>query len=153
MTTIDNRYLFQSGLLVVVLSSVISCTGSMAVDREKPLLLQAEHVLKENPLPKNEKAQNLRIFQDDNSTSALVRVAAGGEIKAHFHKTHNEMVIVISGSGQLFINNKWVKIKTGNILVNPLHSVHAVKNTGNNDLVVVSIFTPAMKEPDRHFVN
>jgi mannose-6-phosphate isomerase-like protein (cupin superfamily) len=30
--------------------------------------------------------------------------------------------------------------------------VHSTKVTGNEPLVVISIFTPAMKEPDRHFV-
>jgi mannose-6-phosphate isomerase-like protein (cupin superfamily) len=30
--------------------------------------------------------------------------------------------------------------------------VHSTKNTGSGELVFISIFTPAMKETDRHFV-
>jgi len=35
---------------------------------------------------------------------------------------------------------------------NPMGKIHSSKVTSNEPYVVLSIFTPALKEPDRHFV-
>jgi mannose-6-phosphate isomerase-like protein (cupin superfamily) len=82
----------------------------------------------------------------------VLRLAEGALVKSHFHKTHNETVCVIKGTGQTMINDKWVDIKPGTVHFNPMGKVHATKNTGNEPLVVISIYTPAMKEPDTNFV-
>jgi mannose-6-phosphate isomerase-like protein (cupin superfamily) len=82
----------------------------------------------------------------------VLRLVEGVEVKNHCHKTHNEIVCVIKGIGQTMVGDKWVDIKPGTVHFNPMGKVHATKNTGNEPLVVISIFTPAMKEPDRHFV-
>ena len=60
---------------------------------------------------------------------------------------------MIKGSGQMLVNDKWVDLKAGTIHFNPMNAAHAVKNTAEEPLVAVSVFTPSMKEPDRHFVN
>jgi len=44
-------------------------------------------------------------------------------------------------------------VKPDTFHFNPMNKVHATKNTGNEHLVILSIFTPSMKEPDRYFVD
>jgi oxalate decarboxylase/phosphoglucose isomerase-like protein (cupin superfamily) len=34
-----------------------------------------------------------------------------------------------------------------------MNKVHATRNTGKEDLVVLVIYTPALKEPDQYFVD
>jgi mannose-6-phosphate isomerase-like protein (cupin superfamily) len=70
----------------------------------------------------------------------------------HFHKTQDETIYVIKGKGKMLVNNKWVDIKPRSFHFNPMGKVHSIKNIGNEPLVIISIFTPAMKEFDRHFV-
>jgi mannose-6-phosphate isomerase-like protein (cupin superfamily) len=82
----------------------------------------------------------------------VLRVTEGVEATPHVHKTHDETVYLIKGSGQMLINDKWFDFKLGSLHFNPMGKVHSVKNTGHEPLVAISIFTPAMKEPDRHFV-
>jgi mannose-6-phosphate isomerase-like protein (cupin superfamily) len=65
---------------------------------------------------------------------------------------HDESVYVIKGSGQMLVDDKWIDVKPGTVHFNPMNKVHATRNTGKDPLVVLSIFTPSMKEPDRHFV-
>jgi mannose-6-phosphate isomerase-like protein (cupin superfamily) len=43
-------------------------------------------------------------------------------------------------------------MKPGTLHFNPMGKVHSLKTTGNEPVVIISIFTPAMKETDRHFV-
>jgi quercetin dioxygenase-like cupin family protein len=81
-----------------------------------------------------------------------VRFAEGFAAKPHFHKSHNETTYIIRGTGQILINNTWIDVKSGNIHFNPMGKVHATRNTGNEQLVFIAIFTPAMKERDMIFV-
>jgi len=52
----------------------------------------------------------------------------------------------------MLVNDKWIDIKPGTLHSNPMGKVHHTKNTGNEPLVVIAIYTPAMKEPDSHLV-
>ncbi len=92
------------------------------------------------------------VAQDDTINLYVVRSLPGFLLKAHIHKTHDEAVYVIKGKGQMPINEKWVDIIPGSFHFKPMGKVHSLKNTGNEELVVISIFTPAVNEPDRHFV-
>ena len=94
----------------------------------------------------------INIVQDDTTTINVARFVEGAEVKPHFHKTHNEMIYVLKGSGQELINDKWIDIKPGSFHFNPMNKVHATKNTGKGELVFFSIFIPSMKETDRYFV-
>ena len=123
-----------------------------AADTTSQIIAHIDEILKANPLPPGEKAQTITIAQDDTISLLVLRAVEGVVIKSHLHKTHDETVYVIKGTGQMLVNDKWVDIKPGILHFNPMGKVHSTKVTGNEPLVVISIFTPAMKEPDRHFV-
>jgi oxalate decarboxylase/phosphoglucose isomerase-like protein (cupin superfamily) len=53
----------------------------------------------------------------------------------------------------MLINGKWIDVKPGTFHFSPMNRVHATRNTGKEHLVIFSIFTPSMKEPDRYFVD
>jgi mannose-6-phosphate isomerase-like protein (cupin superfamily) len=44
-----------------------------------------------------------------------------------------------------------VEVKAGSLHFNPANAVHAIRNTGTEPLVALVLFTPGMKETDRHF--
>ena len=136
------------GLSLLLLSS----TNLNAADTTSQVMTHIDEILKANPLEPGKPAQMIPIAQDDTISLFIVRAVPGFVLKSHFHKTHDETVYVIKGAGQMLINDKWVDIKPGSFHFNPLSKVHSVKNTGNEPLVLISIFTPGLKEPDRHFV-
>jgi mannose-6-phosphate isomerase-like protein (cupin superfamily) len=123
-----------------------------AADTTEQIINQIDEILKANPLPAGEKAQTITIAQDNTISLLVLRAVQGVVIKPHFHKTHDETVYVIKGTGQMLVNDKWVDLKPGTLHFNPMGKVHSTKVTGDEPLVVISIFTPAMREPDRHFV-
>jgi len=133
-------------LLFVCLASV------NVVNAGEQILTHIEEILKANPLKADEKIQFITIAQDDTISLLVVRLTEGFGVNRHIHKTHDETIYVIKGTAQLYINDKWVDIKPGSLHFNPMGNVHTIKNTGNEPLVVISIFTPAMKVTDRHFV-
>jgi quercetin dioxygenase-like cupin family protein len=133
--------------------SFVTASPAKAANTTEQILTQVDDILKANPLKATDKIQLINVVQDDTVTINVVRWVEGAVLKPHLHKTHNEMVYVLKGSGQMFINGKWIDVKAGTFHFNPMNKVHATKNTGKEDLVVLSIFTPAMKETDRYFVD
>ena len=123
-----------------------------AQDTTEQVISSIDDILKANPLPAGQKAQMIKIAEDNAITLYILRATEGVEVKPHIHNTHDETVYIIRGTAQMFINGKWVDLKPGSIHFNPMGKVHGIKQTGTEELVRLSIFTPAFKEPDRHFV-
>jgi quercetin dioxygenase-like cupin family protein len=138
---------------IVIFLFFFFITAANAADAGQ-IISDVEEILKTNPVPAGEKIQLIKIAQDDTITLFVIRFTEGAELKPHFHKTHREMVYVVKGTGQMLLDGgkKVVKVKSGSLHFNPMLEVHALKNTGSGDLVLLSIFTPALKGPDRHFV-
>lgn len=123
-----------------------------AADTTEQIVKQIDEILKENPIKSDEKFQMIKIIEDNTIRLSVLTLIEGFVVKRHFHKTHNETYYVVKGTAQLFVNDKWVDIKPGTLHFNPMGKVHSIRNTGNEPVVVISVFTPAMKEPDRHFI-
>ncbi len=116
------------------------------------IITHIDKVLKENPLPVEKKSQLIKIAEDDTISVFVVRMMPGAELGPHFHEKHDEIEYVIRGTAQLLVDGKWADIKPGSIHFNPMQKVHAARNTGNEPLIVLIAFTPAMKKTDRHFL-
>jgi quercetin dioxygenase-like cupin family protein len=150
---VRNRTVLNLGILLALFWSFLAITSAQAENTTAQILTQVDEILAMNPPKAGEKIQLINVAQTEAVSVFIIKVLQGGEVKPHYHKTHEETVYVIKGSGQMLVNDKWVDIKAGTIHFNPMNAVHAVKNTAEEPLVAVSVFTPSMKEPDRHFVN
>ena len=149
---LSKRNITLCGIVVFLFIFLATLVSINAADTTSQIINHIDEILKDNPLKAGEKAQTITFAQDDTISLLVLRVTEGVWVKPHIHKTHDETVYIIKGTGQMLVNDKWVDIKPGSLHFNPIGKVHSVKNTGNEPLVVISIFTPAMKEPDRHFV-
>jgi mannose-6-phosphate isomerase-like protein (cupin superfamily) len=123
-----------------------------AANTTDQVLTQVDDILKANPIKPGDKLQMIKFAEDDTITFYVAKIAEGAEVKTHYHKTHDETVYVLRGSGKMLVNDKWVDVKPGTIHFNPMNKIHSTKNVGKEDLVIFSIFSPAMKELDRYFV-
>jgi quercetin dioxygenase-like cupin family protein len=148
-----SRTVFTWAIVVCAVLSFLTIAPVQAANTTEQILTQIDDILIANPLKATDKVQMINVVQDDTITINVARFIEGAEVNPHFHKIHNEMVHVLKGSGQMFINGEWIDVKPGTFHFNPMNKVHATKNTGKEHLVIFSIFTPSMKEPDRHFVD
>lgn len=147
------RSIIHWAIFACLLLSFVAAAPAKAASAPEQILTQIDDILKANPLKATDKVQMINVVQDDTVTINVARLVEGAEVKPHLHKTHDEMVYVLQGSGQELINGKWIDMKTGTFHFNPMNKVHATKNTGKEHLVIFSIFTPSMKETDRYFVD
>jgi quercetin dioxygenase-like cupin family protein len=73
----------------------------------------------------------------------LVRIPADCEVGDHDHKTQWEWNLIISGTGVFVIGDKEVTIMPGQSFVAP-PGVHHIVSAGDEDLLVLAVFTPAL---------
>lgn len=149
---LSRRNISICGIVICLFFILATLTNLNAADTTSQIITHVDEILKQNPLKAGEQVQLINIARDDTITVNVVRIIEGAEAKRHFHKTHDETLCVIKGTGQTMINDQWVDIKPGSVIFNPMTKVHSAKNTGSGELVFISIFTPAMKEVDINFV-
>jgi quercetin dioxygenase-like cupin family protein len=153
MTMTSRKAIFSlMGLLTVLTVCLTTSTNGNAADTTSQLVANVDEILQANPLKAGEKVQMINIAQDDTVSLFVVRLIEGSVVRKHFHETHDETIYVAKGTGQLFIDDKWVDLKPGSLHFNPMGKVHSTRNTGNESLVFITVFTPAMKGTDRNFV-
>jgi quercetin dioxygenase-like cupin family protein len=140
------------GIILFLSVSFATLTPANGTDTTWQIMTHIDEVLKENPLPAGEKSQLIKIAEDDTISVFVVRMMPGAKLGPHYHEEHDEIEYVIRGTAQLLVNDKWVDIKPGSIHFNPMRKVHAARNNGNEPLIVLIAFTPAMKVTDRHFL-
>jgi len=117
----------------------------------RQIIAQVDEILKDNPVPAGEKSRAVKVVDDDAISVIVSCMLEGAELKHHYHKKHAETEVFIRGTGQLLVGDRWVEVKAGSLHFNPANAVHAIRNTGTEPLVVLVLFTPGMKETDRHF--
>jgi quercetin dioxygenase-like cupin family protein len=139
-------------VVICLLVFLMTTTNGNAADTTSQLVAHVDDILQANPLKAGEKVQMINIAQDDTVSLFVVRLVEGSVVKRHFHKTHDETIYVAKGTGQLLVDDKWVELNPGSLHFNPMGKVHSTRNTGNESLVFITVFTPAMKETDRNFV-
>lgn len=149
---LSQRTISMFGILAGLLFVLSPAMNVNAADTAIPIITHIDEVLSANPIEAGQKFRMIKIAEDDTITLFVIRAVEGFALKPHIHKTHDESVFVIRGTGEMLINDKLVEIKPGSLHYNSMGKAHSIRQTGNEELVLISIFTPALKEADRHFV-
>jgi quercetin dioxygenase-like cupin family protein len=151
-TMLSKRSMVIGRIIICVFFLLFTNKGLNAADTTSQIITHVDEILNENPQKAGEKSQVIKIAEDDTLTLLVVRTIEGPGLKRHVHKAHDETIFVVKGAGQIFVNDKWIDVKPGSIHFNPKGAVHTSRPAGNEPFVIVSMFTPALKEPDRQSV-
>jgi quercetin dioxygenase-like cupin family protein len=105
-----------------------------------------EQILAENPLAP---AENLRVTNLGKGIETSHHVVQIRDREApHVHKVHDLTVVVLKGSGTLWLNQKAVDLVKGDILFLPRDTVHYFINTAREPSVALAVFSPAFDGKD-----
>ena len=61
---------------------------------------------------------------------------------AHSHEASEEIIYIISGSGEVLIDGKVYPIRTGSVVLFPKKSIHRLRNSGKEEMKVICFFAP-----------
>ena len=88
----------------------------------------------------------------EHESASVHHLRVEREVRAHFHRVHDETVVVLAGNGRIRLGEEWRDIEPGLVVVIPRGTVHAVE-VGSEPVEAVSVFSPAFDGKDRLFVD
>ena len=71
--------------------------------------------------PDGNAIQKTDLFTDDLTSGFLLFIKK--EVKSHVHMHHSETVYVLAGTANFYLGDKWLKIKTGDIIFIPKRNI------------------------------
>ncbi|MEM7306367.1 MAG: cupin domain-containing protein [Planctomycetota bacterium] len=124
------------------LALAASCQGAGAADQPYVIRLA-------QPAP--ETIEGLRLdplFATPTLSAALASTKIS--LPAHYHERHEETVLIIAGTGAMWIDGQRYAVEPGMLIHVPRGAVHRVEPDG--PISALSIFTPPFDGEDRIFV-
>lgn len=114
-----------------------------------PVFIHSQVDWKKKELPAFENIYSEKIAED--SLQSTFFIAIKKQVLPHYHKEHSECIVVLSGSGEMSMGNKKIKLREGIQLNIPKNTIHSVTVTSKKPLRVISIQSPMFDGKDRHF--
>ncbi len=73
----------------------------------------------------------------------VIRIEPGETVKpAHAHPNEEELIYIISGQGEVYVDGEIESIQAGHAVKFPAGAVHMVRNTSEEVMKIVCFFTP-----------
>jgi mannose-6-phosphate isomerase-like protein (cupin superfamily) len=79
----------------------------------------------------------------------LVMVPPGSSIGLHRHGNNEEWYIILSGEGDMWIDGRTVRVKTGDIQINRQFGEHGLTNISHTDIHLL-VFQTSKSSPLNH---
>lgn len=73
---------------------------------------------------------------------AQLTLGPGSSIGLHEHLQEDEIFIIQKGSGVVDDNGREEKVTAGDVILTGRGAKHAIKNTGDGDLVITAVILP-----------
>jgi mannose-6-phosphate isomerase-like protein (cupin superfamily) len=73
------------------------------------------------------------------------RIEAGGEIRPHIHERQTETFYILGGTALCTMNGLETPLTAGCCVVAPAGTRHGLKNTGEEPVELLALFTPPIK--------
>ena len=80
-----------------------------------------------------------RMFNDEKYRIIPTAIHPGGSIGVHTQNSGDDLNYIISGTGKAICDGVEEELKPGVMHICPKGSEHSIINTGNNDLVMLTI--------------
>ncbi len=78
------------------------------------------------------------------ATFNLIKVERGGEIVPHVHEASAETIYFTGGRGLGLLGQDTKEYQVGELVYVPLGTRHGFKNIGDEDMYLVTVFTPPL---------
>lgn len=133
-------------VLIGVVLAVISLRLAPAEEERTPALYRTT-----GALDGRESANVVSEVVARYESASVHHLRVDEEVAAHYHRLHDETVVVLAGAGQMRLGDDWHALGAGDVLTLPRGTVHALEVT-EGPLEAISVFSPAFDGQDRHFL-
>jgi quercetin dioxygenase-like cupin family protein len=144
-----------SALLALPLLAGLWSSPAPAADpaTSSPLPLHFEDVVRQNPIDPARGSVVTEVLRGDRASVNVWQMSSG--MPAHYHRHHEEVIIVKSGAAAVRIGDRTITMRAGDIVLVPRGAVHAAKAIAGEGEPFrgISVFAPAFDGKDRIFVD
>lgn len=140
------RILVAGGLALALAVGIrigVRAAEQKPIDSTPPesILVNLDEFYAQHALKPGEPTRADKVFSSPRCVVNLVS-NKGPLIGRHIHASCDEIVFFYKGSGELYLNGKWIPVKAGDLHVCPSGVAHATRVVGDATMEVISIFTP-----------
>ena len=83
-----------------------------------------------------------------NQSLAEARVTPGTETQRHLHRLTEELYHITQGEGLMSLGDETFPVKPGDTVLIPPGTPHAIRNEGENALIILCCCSPAYSHED-----
>jgi len=143
--------LILAGLFVVGFAAPASAEDGKVVGDEHsvdtkysaPFNVNVEKWFAEHPVESGKMTRMETVFQTPRVlVTALAAAHEGQLLDLHYHTSADEIMLVVKGQCEEYIDGKWVSMKPGDIHYNPRGVIHGGRVVGDGPFYALFIFTP-----------
>ncbi len=140
------RILVAGGLVLALAVGIrigVRAAEKKTIDSTPPesIVVNLDEFYAQHPLKPGEPTRADKVFSSPRCVVNLVS-NKGPLIGRHIHASADEIVFVYKGTGEMYINGKWIPVKAGDLHVCPSGIAHATRVVGGGTMEVISIFAP-----------
>lgn len=110
------------------------------------IILKRIAEIEEKPHPKfpNVFMRQIALNAETERLSAgYVRILPGAELMPHTHEVL-EIFHILKGTGSALVNGERVDVTGGTVIIAPANIEHGLRNTGDTDIELYAVFSPAI---------
>jgi len=90
-------------------------------------------------------------IKSENISMVLIKVDQGQTVRpCHSHPTSEEIIYIIKGQGEAWIDGEIFAFNEGSAIIFPMGSKHMIRNSGENSLEVICVFSPPVTPESYH---
>jgi quercetin dioxygenase-like cupin family protein len=107
----------------------------------------------ENRPAADQSFKNTFLVHTPRSSTNVTHILAGGGVRPHVHREHDEIIVVIEGAGEFRLGDEVKSIGPGDVIVAPAGAIHG-PTSNSPRFVFLSVFAPEFDpaNPDRVFL-
>ena len=144
-------FVLSTGALAGPDSKEIGDARSIDTQYAGPFNVNLEKWFADHPVEPGKMLRLEPIFQTPRVT--VVSLAAFQLIDLHYHTVADEVMLVIKGQCEEYIDGKWVLMNPGDVHYNPRGVIHTGRIVSGKPFMALTIFTPPPPPNDRVFLN
>ena len=109
---------------------------------------QSIHSVSEWQCADNEGAVHVTPLHSDSTSSSFL-ICIDTMVPLHVHRTHTEHVFVLDGEAEMLLGDRSRTVRSGDVIVIPMGTPHAVTVTSKSPLRIISVQAPFFDGSDR----
>lgn len=136
--------MIKYSILFLFFTCLSFCVKAQSFDPKKYIIEHEKDIMQEQPAPHKGGGNSLgyTFFNDakDYKTVFKKRVLKAGAAIGHHTQKEDEVYYIVSGNGEMKLNDETYSVKPGDAILTRTGSSHSLKNTTKEDLVVIIVY-------------